>query len=102
MAPPRMAAGRGGDGGQASDHIVVGSINRLGEAVDEEQPSVKQQEDVGEDQVTLGEKVHTGLGGWRNWHKLYTMAAVGKRLRRYCRNKYGDNLASDFLKLEQS
>jgi hypothetical protein len=52
MAPPRSAAGRGGVGDQAADHIIVGNINRLGEALDEEQPGEKEQEDIEEDQVT--------------------------------------------------
>lgn len=80
MAPPsRSGAGsRGGGGDQAADHIFAGSINRLGEAVDEEEPGVKEQEDVEEDQVTPVGRAHVGLGGCGNGYNPYRVAAVGK------------------------
>jgi hypothetical protein len=50
--PPHSGAGSRGSGGSAmADHVVVGNSNRVGEAVDEEETSAKEQEDVEEDGV---------------------------------------------------
>jgi hypothetical protein len=70
--PPHSAAGsRGSDSAQVVDHVIIGTSSRLEAAVDEEETSAKEQEDVEEGQVTDDEGKYlpclgAAVGGWRN------------------------------------
>jgi hypothetical protein len=53
------------------DHVVIGTSSRLEAAVEEQETSAKEQEDVEEDQVTADDGKYlpclgAAMGGWIN------------------------------------
>lgn len=89
-APPHSGAGsRGSVGSELADHVVIGNSNRLGQAIDEEDPSAKEQENIDEDRVNnFAGKCFLLLGVATGQHLTQPVRWRSAVLIRRCRNSY--------------
>jgi hypothetical protein len=89
-APPHSGAGsRGSVGSELADHVVIGNSNRLGQAIDEEDPSAKEQENIDEDRVNnFAGKCLLLLGVATGQHLTQPVRWRSAVLIRRCRNSY--------------